>query len=141
MRLEERRCIQGAEIIMGIIIKHHGNFNNTERLFKRLSKFEISNVLDKYGQIGVTALAAATPSASGTTANSWDYTVEKTGGGYTIAWTNSNVNQGVSIALILQTGHGTGTGGYVQGVDYINPALKPVFEELANEAWQEVTKG
>lgn len=125
---------------MGIVIKHRGSFKNTERLFQKLSRFEINNVLDKYGQMGVSALSAATPTSSGETANSWDYVVEKTNSGYAIAWTNSNNNQGVNIALILQTGHGTGTGGYVKGIDYINPALKPIFDQLANEAWQEVTK-
>ena len=125
---------------MGIVIKHHGSFKNTERLFKNLSRFEINNVLDKYGKMGVDALSSATPMNSGDTASSWDYTVEKNGAGYTIVWTNNNTNDGVNIALILQTGHGTGTGGYVRGRDYINPALRPIFDGLANEAWQEVTK-
>lgn len=126
---------------MGIVIRHKGSFKNTDRLFKRLSKFEISRVLDKYGQRGVDALSAATPVDSGKTAGSWNYEVERSGRGYEIHWTNSNVNQGVNIALILQLGHGTGTGGYVQGIDYINPALEPIFDALAEEAWQEVTKG
>lgn len=125
---------------MGIVIKHHGSFKNTERLFQKLSKFEISSILDKYGQKGVAALSSATPINSGETASSWGYEVEKKGTSYSITWTNNNINEGVNIALILQTGHGTGTGGYVRGIDYINPALKPIFDELANEAWQEVTK-
>ncbi len=126
---------------MSIIITHKGNFKKTEKFFKRASDFKINSVLNKYGKKGVEALAAATPMRSGTTAGSWSYSIEKNRGGYVISWDNSNVNQGVNIALILQYGHGTGTGGYVQGIDYINPALKPIFDALADEAWQEVTKG
>lgn len=137
----KKRCIQGAEVIMSIIIKHKGSFKNTKRLFNRLSKFEISSVLNKYGELGVNALSSATPVDSGSTADSWGYDIEINKGSYTIVWTNSNVNQGVNIALILQLGHGTGTGGYVQGRDYINPAIQPIFDALAEEAWQEVTNG
>lgn len=123
-----------------ITIKHHGNFKRTEGMFKRMSKFEIRSILNKYGDKGVAALAAATPKDTGLTASSWEYQVSKTGTGYSITWNNTNVNNGVNIALILQLGHGTGTGGYVQGVDYINPALASIFEQLADEAWQEVSK-
>ena len=123
-----------------ITITHKGNFNKTEKFLKRASDFKINSVLNKYGKKGVEALAAATPKRSGETADSWSYKIEKNNGGYVIAWDNSNVNNGVNIALILQYGHGTGTGGYVQGIDYINPALKPIFDALADEAWQEVTK-
>ena len=123
-----------------ITIKHHGNFNRTEGMFKRMSKFEIRSILKKYGDKGVAALAAATPIDSGKTASSWEYEITKNNGGYSITWNNTNVNQGVNIALILQLGHGTGTGGYVQGIDYINPALASIFEQLADEAWQEVSK-
>ena len=123
-----------------ITIKHHGSFKRTEGMFKHMSKFEIRNILNKYGDKGVAALAAATPKDTGLTASSWEYQVSKTGTGYSITWNNTNVNNGVNIALILQLGHGTGTGGYVQGVDYINPALASIFEQLADEAWQEVSK-
>lgn len=123
-----------------ITIKHHGGFKRTEGMFKRMSKFEIRSILNKYGDKGVAALAAATPKNTGLTASSWEYQVSKTGTGYSITWNNTNVNNGVNIALILQLGHGTGTGGYVQGVDYINPALASIFEQLADEAWQEVSK-
>lgn len=125
---------------MAIIIRHRGSFKNTERLFQKLSRFEISSILNKYGELGVQALSSATPVLSGSTANSWSYEVEGSGKGYAIYWTNSNVNQGVNIALILQLGHGTGTGGYVTGRDYINPAIQPIFDAMAEEAWQEVTK-
>ena len=126
---------------MAIVIKHRGSFKNTDRLFKRFSHLEITSVLNKYGARGVEALSSATPVDTGLTASSWRYEVERDRGGYVISWSNSNMNQGVNIALILQLGHGTGTGGYVQGIDYINPALQPVFEAMADEAWQEVTKG
>ena len=125
---------------MGIFITHKGSFKNTERMFQHMSRFEISRVLNKYGERGVAALSAATPVNSGQTAESWDYEVEKTHGGWSINWTNSNINRGINIALILQLGHGTGTGVYVQGIDYINPALEPIFQSIADEAWQEVTK-
>ena len=125
---------------MGIVFKHKGDFRKTDRFFQKMSRFEISSILNKYGAAGVDALAAATPVDTGKTAGSWSYEVERTRSGYTIFWSNSNTNQNVNIALILQLGHGTGTGGYVQGIDYINPALKPVFDALADEAWQEVTK-
>ena len=95
-------------------------------------------ILDKYGKRGVDALRSATPIDSGLTADSWEYEIEKTANGYGISWNNTNVNKGVKIALLLQYGHGTGTGGFVQGVDYINPALTPIFDELANAAWNEV---
>lgn len=141
MRQGEKRCIQKADgVPMGITITHKGNFEKTDRFFKKLLRFEINKILSKYGEKGVAALSAATPIDTGTTSQSWSYEIEKTGSGYSITWSNSNVNKGVNIALILQTGHGTGTGGYVRGIDYINPALAPIFDEMADEAWSEVTK-
>ena len=86
------------------------------------------------------ALAAATPTDSGRTAESWDYKIQNGSGGYKIMWTNSNVNDGVPIAIIIQYGHGTGTGGYVQGRDYINPAMRSVFDNIADKAWEEVKR-
>lgn len=83
---------------------------------------------------------AATPKDSGVTSSMWGYEIEGDSGGWTIHWTNGNINKNVNIAVILQYGHGTGTGGYVAGRDYINPALVPVFEKLADEAWNEVTR-
>ena len=96
-------------------------------------------ILDKYGHAGVSALAGATPMESGKTANSWTYEIETKGGYSTITFLNTNVNNGVNIALILQYGHGTGTGGWVEGRDYINPAIRPVFDKLADDAWKEIT--
>lgn len=96
-------------------------------------------ILKKYGEIGVEALAAATPKDTGTTAASWRYEIVKKRDGYSLYWCNDNVHNGVNIALILQYGHGTGTGGYVKGMDYINPAIRPIFDAIANDAWREVT--
>lgn len=123
-----------------ITIKHKGDFKNTERFFKNSRNLRIEDILNKYGQVGVTALAAATPSETGLTAASWSYEIEVGSKSSSIYWTNSNENQGVNIAVILQYGHGTGTGGYVSGRDYINPTIQPIFDEIADEAWKEVTK-
>lgn len=121
-----------------IRFKHRGSFKNTERFFKKVSNLTYMNLLEKYGQAGVEALASATPSDSGKTASSWSYEIVQTSGGYSIFWHNSNVNKGVNIAVILEYGHGTGTGGYVHGIDYIKPAIRPIFENIANTAWKEI---
>jgi len=118
---------------------HRGNFNKTTKFLGFARKLKIDSILSQYGRIGVDALAAATPVGSGRTANSWDFTVESGSGGASIAWTNSNVNKGVNIAIILQYGHGTGTGGYVQGRNYIPPAVQPVFDEIAESVWKEIS--
>ena len=123
-----------------ITFKHKGNFERTDRLLKGAKEKKYLKVLDKYGQEGVAALAAATPTDSGRTAESWDYKIQNGSGGYKIMWTNSNVNDGVPIAIIIQYGHGTGTGGYVQGRDYINPAMRSVFDNIADKAWEEVKR-
>lgn len=123
-----------------IVFKHRGSFNNTEKFLKGATKINYRQILESYGREGVNALASATPVDSGVTANSWDYEVTIGKGSYSIAWTNSNVRDGVPIAIILQYGHGTGTGGYVQGRDYINPAIKPIFDKIAKSVWREVTK-
>lgn len=122
-----------------IVFKQKGNFNNTEKFFKRMSQWSFLKSLDRYGREGVAALASATPIDSGETANSWGYEIHRTGGSCSIIWTNSHMNKGVNIAVILQYGHGTRNGGYVQGVDYINPAIRPIFDHIAEEAWKEVT--
>lgn len=122
-----------------IKIKQSGNFNNTERFFKRAQKMDFFRNLEKYAREGVTALASATPVDSGKTAASWDYEIQKRQGKVSIYWTNSNINNGVPIAVILQYGHGTNGGGYVQGRDYINPAIRPIFDKIAENAWKEVT--
>ena len=103
-----------------------------------MEELRVGKILEKYAKEGVSALAAATPIDSGKTASSWGYEIEVSGDSATIHWTNSNENKGVNIAVILQFGHGTGTGGYVQGRDYINPAMRPVFDRIAEEVWREV---
>lgn len=125
---------------MGITFESTGDFNNTKRWLKKMSTSEIYDVLGRYGDVGVSALAGATPRDSGTTATSWSYEIKKSHGTWSIIWSNSNVVSGVPIAVIIQVGHGTGTGGYVQGRDYINPALKPVFDQMVAQAWREVNR-
>lgn len=119
---------------------HKGDLNKTTSFLKYLEDFKIDNILNKYGKAGVSALAAATPVDTGKTAASWTYEIEKSRDGCTISWYNTNENRGVNIAMILQYGHGTRNGGYVRGRDYINPAIKPIFDELADEAWEEIVR-
>lgn len=122
-----------------ITFKHRGNFNNTERFLKRAKKKEYLKILNRYGAIGVSALAGATPTRTGKTASSWTFEVELGSSQSKITFLNTNENKGVNIAIILQYGHGTGTGGYVAGRDYINPAIQPVFDRIAEDVWKEVT--
>ena len=123
-----------------ITFRQHGDFANLTKFLEGASKsFEI-RILDKYGQAGVNALSSATPVDSGKTANSWYYKIENRKGSIAIVFCNSNIQNGVPIAIILQYGHGTGTGGWVEGRDYINPAIQPIFDEIANHAWKEVTR-
>lgn len=123
-----------------ITFRHKGDLSNTTRFLKKAKEAARIKVLEKYGREGVAALASATPIDSGKTASSWYYEVEYQNGISTIRFNNSHVNNGVPIAIILQYGHGTGTGGWVEGRDYINPAIQPVFDRIADEAWKEVTK-
>ena len=122
-----------------IKIKHVGNFEKTDRFFKNASKLDVQRYLEACGEKGVQMLSDATPVDTGKTADSWSYEISKKRDSYSITWSNSNVNEGVNIAIILQYGHGTRTGGYVKGTDYINPALKTVFDEFADSIWKEVT--
>lgn len=119
---------------------HRGSFKNTEAFLERNKKMDIYKTLQKYGEQGVAALIDHTPKDTGATADSWSYEIVETSKGFKIYYKNSNINEGIPIAIIIQYGHGTGTGGYVEGRDYINPALQPVFANLADEAWEEVTK-
>lgn len=117
-----------------------GTFDKTDRFLAMLGRGQLYKALDNHAQRGVTALAAATPEDTGATANSWYYDIEAGPGGCVIMWKNSHLDsEGTPIAIMLQYGHGTGTGGYVQGRDYINPAIKPVFDEIAEAVWREVT--
>lgn len=124
---------------MAIRFKHKGDFRKTENFFKNVSNGVKMKLLEQYAQEGVDALASATPRNSGLTAASWGYRIEQKNGMTSIVWTNSNVNKGVNIAIILQYGHGTGTGGYVEGIDYINPAIRPIFDKISEKVWKEVT--
>lgn len=115
-----------------------GSFKQTIRYLDRISDAIIHANFSQYAEAGVQALREATPKDTGKTAESWYYEINKTKDTVTITWSNSNVKNGVNIAVILQYGHGTKNGGYVKGIDYINPAMKPIFKKLANEAWEEV---
>lgn len=124
----------------GVVIKHRGNFKKTETFLKKASDLNIQKVLEKYGQKGVAALSAATPVDTGLTAQSWSYEIKKNKGSITLSWTNSNMVNGVPIVILLQYGHGTKNGGFVQGTDFINPVMKQVFDDITKEVWVEVTR-
>lgn len=124
---------------MFVEFNHKGDFKKTTNFLYGVKNIITLQVLDHYGKKGVEILRDATPKDTGKTASSWGYEVTQTDTGYSIYWTNSNINHGVPIAVLIQYGHATGTGGYVQGVDYINPALQPIFEEIADAAWKAVT--
>ena len=122
-----------------IKISHKGDFTKTTQFLKSAKMFDPRKVLERYGKAGVAALSAATPTDTGLTAKSWSYEIAITKGSYEIRFNNSNVQNGVPIAIILQYGHGTGTGGWVEGRDYINPAIRPIFDKIAENVWKEVT--
>ena len=121
-----------------ITIKHRGSFKKAEKFLKEMSKKDYMRTLRAYGERGVEALRQATPRDSGITAESWSYQIQEEGNGYVIYWMNSSTNKGENIALLIQYGHGTGWGAYVKGIDYVNPALKPVFDQMLNDIWEEV---
>ena len=122
-----------------ISFRQKGDFSKLTNYFEKVKEAARLSILDKYGREGVAALASATPVESGKTADSWYYEVKRQNGSATISFYNSNVNEGVPIAIILQYGHGTGTGGWVEGRDYINPAIQPIFDKIVKDAWKEVT--
>lgn len=119
---------------------YSGDLKGTRGFLNRLKQDRFIDRLDKYGQMGVKALRDATPRDTGKTANSWDYVIEQTKDSVTITWTNSNENRSVPIALLIQYGHATRNGGWISGIDYINPALKPIFDQIATSAWREVSE-
>ena len=121
-----------------IKITQKGNFNNTEKFLKGSQKIDFKKLLDEYGKRGVDALSANTPIDSGKTASLWNYEIHITKNTYKVIWTNDNINQGVPIAILIQYGHATRNGGYVEGRDFINPAMKPIFDSMAEELWKEV---
>ena len=122
-----------------ITFHQKGDFSRTNKYFEKLLNVIKLGELDKYGRQGVAALAAATPRLTGKTSESWEYRIERGKDSASIQWYNTNENKGVNIAIILQYGHGTRNGGYVRGRDYINPAIQPLFDEIAETAWKEIT--
>ena len=124
---------------MSVTVKSTGHFKETLDFLDLSSKSKaIMSTLNKYGELGVRALQAATPVDSGKTAYSWEYNIKENRGSYTLEWRNTNVVDGVVVAVLLQYGHATRNGGYVQGRDYINPAIKPIFDNIAEQLWKEV---
>ena len=123
-----------------ISFRQKGDFSKLNRFLERAKEAARVSILDKYGRAGVEALSSATPVDTGETAKSWYYKIEHTNGSARIVFCNSHINEGVPIAIILQYGHGTGAGGWVEGIDYINPAIQPIFNKIADAAWKEVTK-
>jgi len=117
-----------------------GDYRQTERFLQKAKKIDYSSILNAYGAQGVAILAGSTPKDTGETASAWSYTVEALSDGYRISWSNSVKAGGTPLAILLQYGHGTGWGGYVEGRDYINPAMKAIFDGLAESLWKEVTK-
>ena len=123
-----------------IKFEQKGDFKKTEAFFKKIGAGDYKKGLQYYGEAGVSALYEATPKATGKTAASWTYSIEQTNDGLIISWNNSNVVKGQNVAILIQKGHGTASGYYVQGVDYINPALAPIFDLIGKKLWMEVTK-
>lgn len=124
---------------MGFELTSRGSFNNTERFLQQMQKLSIRQIIEPYAQAGVAALSSATPSDSGRAASSWGYEIIESNGSVSIHWTNSDIENGFPVAVMIQYGHGTGTGGYVEGRDYINPAIRPIFDQIANELRRVVT--
>lgn len=124
-----------------VSLHHRGSFKNTRKFFQKSvdTGAKLEKILHRYGPLGVRALMEATPTATGKTASSWGYEVVSNEGSMSLVWTNSNVVSGVPVAILIQYGHGTRSGTYVQGIDYINPALKPIFDRMAKEALLEVS--
>jgi hypothetical protein len=123
-----------------ITFESTGDFKKTQDFLNKMAQAEFTAMLSHYGQVGVDALASATPTDSGLTASSWTYTIEKVRGKYSLIWHNTNVVDGVPVAILIQYGHGTGTGGWVEGRDYINPSIRPIFDMITEEVWRQVTQ-
>ena len=123
---------------MKISFSNKGDFSKTIKFLNKVKNVKINDILSKYGKIGVTALSQATPKDSGVTSQSWNYKIEVKNNNASIVWYNTNVVKGVNIAVILQYGHGTRNGGWVEGRDYINPAMKTIFDKIEDQVWKEV---
>ena len=115
-----------------------GDFAATEKFLRGSKKKDYRAILEKYAAQGVQALSSATPVNTGQTAQSWGYEIEEKNGNLSIFWTNSHMAESIPVVILLQYGHGTGTGGYVQGEDFINPAIRPIFDQIAENLWKEV---
>lgn len=124
-----------------ITVTSPGSFKKTEDFLGQMSKGELYKVLEHYGSVGVTALASATPVDSGLTANAWTYEIVNRKGNHSIIWHNTNVISGIPVAILIQYGHATRSGGWIEGRDYINPVIKPLFDQITNEVWKQVTNG
>lgn len=124
---------------MGIEFITTGDFVNTERFLQKVMKMDVSGILNACGQEGVNALARATPIETGLASHSWGYRLTGGGGNYGIEWYNGDIENGFNVILALQFGHGTGTGGYVPGRDFINPAIRPIFDKISETVWKAVT--
>lgn len=123
-----------------ISIKVKGDYKKATSFLEKLKNALKLGMLDKYGKMGVEALQDATPKDTGLTAASWNYEINRSQNSVSIVWTNTNIQNGANIAVLIQYGHGTGWGSYVQGVDYINPALAPIFQQIADDSWKEITR-
>lgn len=123
-----------------ISFTHKGDFSKTKKYLNGAKSVSLRTILDKYGREGVAALASATPVDTGKTASSWKYEIEISRTSARVVWSNTNIQNGVPVAILIQYGHATGNGGFVQGRDYIHPAIRPIFDKMTNEAWREVTR-
>ncbi len=123
-----------------IVVKHRGNFKKTKNFLNGALKINTLKILEDCGRQGVEALSSASPVDSGETANSWSYKIDINKNGFSISWLNSKMAGETPLVILLQYGHGTGNGGYVQGRDFINPAIRPIFDQIANDIWREVVK-
>lgn len=140
LTLREKQLYAQRGDDMKIRVEQKGDFDNTKNWLKKMKLDRLYALLEKYAQDGVVALMNATPVDSGKTAVSWGYRITRKTDLWSVEWINSNVNKGVPIAIILQYGHGTGTGGWVEGRDYINPAMQPIFDAISENVWKEIAK-
>lgn len=138
MRREDKKCVPEGDYL--ITFKHKGDFRKLNRFLERAKEAIKLGDIDKYGREGVKALSAATPVESGTTASSWRYDIVREDGRIRLVFSNTNIQNGIPIAVILQYGHATKNGGWVEGYDYINPAIQPIFDRIVQDAWKEVSK-
>lgn len=123
-----------------ITVENYGKFTDTNKFLSNIRNFKFNKILQKYGKLGVSALRAATPTDTGETADAWDYEIVQNGSTISLYFTNDKMAMGIPIVILLQYGHATKNGGWVEGIDFINPALKPLFDKIAKDAWKEVIR-